>query len=59
DDIWERDTVVKLVEDDQLMGYRHHGFWSCMDTVKERNFLEDLWNANNAPWKIWDHPDRT
>lgn len=59
EEIWERDTVIKLVRDNQLMGYRHHGFWSCMDTVKERNFLEDLWNANNAPWKIWDHPDRT
>jgi glucose-1-phosphate cytidylyltransferase len=35
------------------MGYRHYGFWSCMDTIKEKNFLEDLWSSGKAPWKIW------
>ncbi len=54
DTIWERDAVEALVRDGQLMGYRHPGFWSCMDTVKEKNMLEDLWNSGNAPWKIWD-----
>lgn len=51
--IFERDTVVRLARDGQLMGYRHHGFWSCMDTMKEKAFLEDLWNSGNPPWKIW------
>ena len=35
------------------MGYRHYGFWSCMDTVKEKKFLEDLWSTGGAPWRIW------
>jgi glucose-1-phosphate cytidylyltransferase len=51
--IWERDAVERLARDGQLMGYRHYGFWSCMDTVKEKNFLEELWQSGNAPWKIW------
>jgi glucose-1-phosphate cytidylyltransferase len=50
--IWERDPVERLANNHQLMGYRHYGFWSCMDTLKEKNFLEDLWNSGKAPWKI-------
>jgi len=52
--IWEREPVERLAREGQLMGYRHRGFWSCMDTLKEKNTLEDLWNSGNAPWKIWD-----
>ena len=52
--IWEREPVERLAREGQLMGYRHKGFWSCMDTLKEKNTLEELWNAGNAPWKIWD-----
>lgn len=51
--IWERDPIDKLARDGQLMGYRHYGFWSCMDTLKEKNFLEELWGSGKAPWKIW------
>lgn len=54
DSIWERDPIQRLARDGQLMGYRHHGFWSCMDTLKEKNMLEDLWNAHKAPWKVWE-----
>ncbi len=54
DTVWERGAVEALVRDGQLMGYRHTGFWSCMDTVKEKSMLEELWNSGNAPWKIWD-----
>jgi len=53
DCIWERTGVERLARDGQLMGYRHCGFWSCMDTIKEKNILEDLWNSGKAPWKIW------
>jgi glucose-1-phosphate cytidylyltransferase len=53
DSVWERDVVVRLARDGQLMGYRHVGFWSCMDTLKEKTMLEELWNSGNAPWKIW------
>ena len=50
---WEREPVERLARDGQLMGYRHHGFWSCMDTLKEKNMLEELWSSGKAPWKIW------
>ncbi|PON17344.1 glucose-1-phosphate cytidylyltransferase [Candidatus Entotheonella serta] len=53
DTIWERDAIDGLVRDRQLMGYRHYGFWSCMDTVKEKNMLESLWSSGQSPWKIW------
>jgi glucose-1-phosphate cytidylyltransferase len=50
--IWERDAVEKLALAGQLMGYRHSGFWSCMDTLKEKNYLESLWQSGKAPWKV-------
>jgi glucose-1-phosphate cytidylyltransferase len=51
--IWEHEPVERLAYDRQLAGYRHHGFWSCMDTLKEKNILEQLWASGEAPWKIW------
>jgi glucose-1-phosphate cytidylyltransferase len=51
--IWERESVERLTRDGQVMGYRHYGFWSCMDTLKEKNYLEDLWASGKPPWKIW------
>jgi glucose-1-phosphate cytidylyltransferase len=36
------------------MGYQHDGFWSCMDTLKEKNTLEELWASAECPWKIWE-----
>jgi glucose-1-phosphate cytidylyltransferase len=56
--IWERDPVERLARDGQLNGFRHYGFWSCMDTLKERNMLDELWAAGKAPWKIWDYGTR-
>ncbi len=50
---WEREPVERLARKGQLMGYRHYGFWSCMDTLKEKNILEDLWSRGEAPWKVW------
>ncbi|MCU0490985.1 MAG: glucose-1-phosphate cytidylyltransferase [Chloroflexaceae bacterium] len=52
--VWERDAVDQLTRDGQLMGYRHYGFWSCMDTLKEKQMLDDMWNSGNAQWKIWE-----
>jgi glucose-1-phosphate cytidylyltransferase len=52
--IWERDPIERLARDGELIGFRHIGFWSCMDTLKEKNILEDLWNSGNPPWKIWE-----
>jgi glucose-1-phosphate cytidylyltransferase len=53
DTIWERGAIESLTKDCQLMGYRHERFWSCMDTIKEKAYLEDLWQSGKAPWKIW------
>jgi glucose-1-phosphate cytidylyltransferase len=53
DSVWERACVERLVAEDQLMGFRHYGFWSCMDTLREKNYLEDLWSTGKAPWKVW------
>lgn len=50
---WERSPVERLARDGELMGYRHHGFWSCMDTLREKGYLEELWNSGKAPWHIW------
>ena len=47
--VWERDPIQKLTKHKQLMGYRHDRSWFCMDTLKERNFLEELWRSSKAP----------
>lgn len=52
--IWERDPIERLAADHQLMGYQHEGFWSCMDTLKEKTMLEELWVSGKSPWKVWD-----
>ena len=49
----ESDSLEKLAKDDQLMAYKHTGFWQCMDTIRDRNHLEDLWEKGMASWKIW------
>jgi glucose-1-phosphate cytidylyltransferase len=53
DTIWERDPVQSLANDGELMAFQHSGFWSCMDTLKEKNYLEQHWQSGRAPWKIW------
>ena len=51
--IFEKKPLTKLVEDEQLAGYIHKGFWQCMDTLREKQKLEKLWEDGNAPWKLW------
>jgi len=50
---WEREPLEGLAKDGQMIGYRHYGFWSCMDTLREKNYLEELWASKKAPWKVW------
>ena len=52
-DIWERAPLERLAADKQLVGYKHAGFWHPMDTLRDKNFLEDLWRSGDAPWKSW------
>lgn len=52
--IFEKEPLTKLVNDRQLAGYVHKGFWQCMDTLREKQKLEGLWDSGNAPWKLWE-----
>jgi glucose-1-phosphate cytidylyltransferase len=50
---WEREPLERLSSQGQLAAYRHETFWQCMDTVRDVQLLEKLWQEGNAPWKIW------
>lgn len=52
--ILEKEPISKLVEKKQLHAYIHRGYWQCMDTLREKQKLEELWNSGKAPWKIWE-----
>jgi glucose-1-phosphate cytidylyltransferase len=51
--IWEREPLMSLAADGELMGYEHKGFWQPMDTLRDKVYLEELWNSSKAPWKTW------
>lgn len=51
--ILEKEPLETLARQDQLIAYKHDGFWQPMDTLRDKNYLEDLWAAKKAPWKIW------
>ncbi len=51
---WEKEPLEYLAKDGQLMAYRHDGFWQCMDTLREKHLLEELWSSGSAPWKTWE-----
>lgn len=51
--IWEGYPLETLAESGELMAYRHDGFWQPMDTLRDKNYLEDLWTNNKAPWRVW------
>lgn len=50
---WEASPLNQLAQSDQLMAYEHSGFWQPMDTLREKNLLEELWQSGSAPWKSW------
>ena len=50
---WEGEPLVRLAEMGQLMAFPHQGFWQPMDTLREKNLLESLWDSGEAPWKVW------
>ena len=52
--IWEEEPLNKLANEGQLMAFEHHGFWQPMDTLRDKIYLENLWNTHKAPWKKWD-----
>lgn len=52
--VFETTPLERLVEQNQLMSYQHKGFWQCMDSAREWEILEKLWQNNRAPWKVWE-----
>jgi glucose-1-phosphate cytidylyltransferase len=52
--IWERQPLEDLAKDKQLIALKFDGFWYPMDTLRDKNYLEDLWNSKKAPWKLWN-----
>lgn len=52
--VWEQEPLNRLTSEGQLGAYAHDGFWQPMDTIYEKNLLENLWNSGNAAWKRWD-----
>ena len=51
--VWEGDPMEKLAKDGMLAAYRHYGYWQNMDSLRDKNLLEELWQSGNPPWKIW------
>lgn len=50
---WEREPLERLAQDGQLMAFQHTSFWQCMDTLRDKHLLEELWLKGNPPWKTW------
>jgi len=51
--MWEDGPLEKLTSDNQMVAYKHRGFWKCMDALRDKIELNELWETNNAPWKTW------
>lgn len=51
--VFEKEPLQKLANENQLKAYMHNGFWQCMDTLRDKNMLEEYWASGKAPWKVW------
>jgi glucose-1-phosphate cytidylyltransferase len=54
DTVWEESPLINLAKEGQLAAYKHTGYWQMMDTLRDKNKLEELWNSGQAPWRIWE-----
>jgi len=54
DVVWEREPLQRLAARSELHAYRHEGFWQPMDTLRDKNYLDELWAGGKAPWKVWE-----
>jgi glucose-1-phosphate cytidylyltransferase len=52
--VWEKEPLEYLANANQMAAYNHSGFWQAMDTLRDKNYLEELWSSENAPWKLWE-----
>jgi glucose-1-phosphate cytidylyltransferase len=50
---WEKKPLIEILKDKQLVSYKHFGFWKCMDALRDRIELENLWNSGESKWKVW------
>lgn len=51
--VWEKEPLERLAQEGQLSAYKHQGFWQPMDSLRDKNVLEELWDNGNPPWKVW------
>ena len=51
--VWEQKPMELLATQGEISAFDHDGFWQPMDTLRDKNYLEELWASDNAPWKIW------
>jgi glucose-1-phosphate cytidylyltransferase len=54
---WEKEPLENLAKDGQLMAYKHTSFWQCMDTLRDKKRLDEMWESGNPPWKTWENLD--
>lgn len=52
--VWEQQPLMKLADSGELMSFKHDGFWQPMDTLRDKTYLEELWDSGSAPWKVWE-----
>ena len=49
---WEKKPLIQIADDGQLVAFKHHGFWKCMDTLRDKTQLNEMWSSGNAKWKV-------
>ena len=54
DTVFEKEPIAELIQKNELKAYIYNGFWQCMDTKRELEKLQDMWQNGNAPWKVWE-----
>ena len=52
--VWEQHTLPKIAKINELMCFKHEGFWQPMDTLRDQRYLNELWKKKEAPWKLWN-----
>jgi len=51
--VWEKEPLEKMAQQNKVCAFKHNGFWYAVDTLRDKNYLQSLWDSNKAPWKIW------
>ena len=52
--IFEQEPLSRLADEGQMVAFKHYAFWQCMDSMRDKHVLLDLWGSGKAPWKLWD-----